>query len=73
METFIEYGVLMTKIKEACSAHADMMLAKEYTSVEDYRRDFAQGIELYQRYIDLLGEMIDDSELLPLSEYVSMV
>ena len=47
---------------------ADMLTteleAKTYGSWEEAKRDRARALELWQRYIDLLGEAMDDPEAL---------
>ena len=46
--------------------HSDYVAAKDYQSESEYQRDLAIGLELSQKYIDLLAEIsegLDNEEI----------
>lgn len=47
---------------DAIETFADTMDARDYLSSTDLQRDMAIGIELAQRYIDKLSELIEEME-----------
>lgn len=59
-----EYKVRIDNILSSIDRHAQMMEKKEYTTREELSRDMAIGIELGQQYVDMLGEILEDDEVL---------
>ena len=59
---------MINEILDSITAHADMMEAKQYQSVDEIKRDMAIGIELAQKYTDALNDILENE--LPLSDYI---